>query len=143
MKAIHVLLLFVAISFASIAVAQEKSAPDLRLKEVYSEQNLSQMHQASIDYLNFYLDNGWFVVENDVMPKVLHSPYLYYVDEETGMKSDRMVTSIELDNMNIMKFHIETEFDKKTFYRVADTGIILGFHSSKDLANMYNKSKNK
>lgn len=142
---INVILLFAFCYFLSGTLyAQSSVEPDERLYVAYSESDLIQLKQnspATIDLLNFKLDNSWFIVEEELMTKVGNSPYLYYLDTETGQASTQMVEEINLDNLNIAEYYIEADYNRRVFYRIGNSGLVLGIYSSKEFVKLYNQSK--
>ncbi|HOY40086.1 MAG TPA: hypothetical protein PLK75_12380 [Bacteroidales bacterium] len=145
MKKIKLAGIFLILLISGVAVAQSSIEPDPRLKAIYSEDNLQQMKintPVQLDVLNFNLDHSWFIVEDAIFDKVKDSPYLYYVDPETGFQSENKVTSIDFSSVNIALYWVDQQYDRRVFYRVGDTGIVLGFYSSKEMVTMYNQSKN-
>lgn len=145
MKTINLVLLCLAMLVSTVLTAQKSVVPDQRLKQIYSDEELARMNANSnttIEYLNFCLQRSWFLADESVMEKVQNSPYLYYVNQETGLKSDIMVTSVNFENFNVLLYYSEPAYDKRVFYRIGDTGYVIGFYSVKELAEMYNNEKN-
>jgi len=145
MKKLKLASILIILLISSAVMAQNTVEPDARLKAVYSEENLQSMKTNSssqLDVLNFNLDHSWFLVDEAIYDKVKDSPYLYFVDTETGLQSNTKVTSIDFTKVNIALYWVDVQYDKRVFYRVGDTGYVLGFYSTKELVNMYNESKN-
>jgi len=133
-----------AMSFSLVMIAQQSIEPDQRLRTVYSDEMLESMKStasATIEFLNFSLDHSWFLADESIIEKVSNSPYLYYVDHETGLQSDNKVVDADFTNFNIFDYYFEREHTRRTFYRIGDTGYIIGFYSGTELVEMFNASK--
>ena len=129
MKTINLILLCLAMLVSTVLTAQKTVEPDQRLKQIYSDEELTRMNANSnsiIVYLNFCLQSSWFLADESILEKVQNSPYLYYIDEETGLKSDIKVTAIDFTNVNVLQYYVETQYSTRVFYRVGDTGYIIG-----------------
>jgi hypothetical protein len=129
---------------ANFSIGQNIIEPDERLSAAYSEQDLIQMkthNPETIELLNFKLDNSWFIAGEDIMQKVQDSPYLYYLNLETGQASTQMVEEINPENLNIAEYFIETNYNRRVFYRIGNSGIVIGFYSIKEFVEMYNENK--
>jgi hypothetical protein len=146
MKTFYLFLFLAFILTSNIVLSQSNIEPDQRLKAIYSEQDLIQLKTNSpeiVDLLNFQLDNAWFIAGEEVLSKVQDSPYLYYIDKETGQKSDIRVEEINPDNINIAEFFVERDYNRHVFYKVGDSGVVLGFYSIKKFTDMYNNYKSR
>ncbi len=67
---------------------------------------------------------------------------MYYKAPATGEKTDVQVKNVDLDNINIATFYFEREYDSYKFYKIGDTGIIIGFYPAIENAKKYNNFKN-
>lgn len=146
MKTFSLFLFLAFVLTSNIVVSQSNIEPDQRLKAIYSEQDLIQLKNNSpeiVDLLNFQLNNAWFIAGEEVLPKVQDSPFLYYIDKESGQASDIRVEEIDPENLNIAEFYVERDYNKHVFYKVGNSGVVLGFYSIKEFTNMYNNYKSR
>lgn len=146
MKTLSLFLFISIILTSNIVMSQSSIEPDKRLKAIYSETDLIRMqthNPETIDLLNFQLDNSWFIAGEEILPKVQDAPYLYYLDKETGQASDIRVEQIDPNNLNVAEFYIEKDFNRHVFYKVGNSGTIIGFYSTKEFAKIYNNYKSR
>ncbi len=135
-------LLFI-LSFSAIVTlpvfSQSNVTPDSRLSAVYSADylnNLSVNNQKELQYLNWYLDNSYRIVEAGA-DKCSAMPYLEMIDPATKIITGN-AESVDEGNFNILLYSFERQYDKKTYYRIGDTGYAIVFESYKKLAENFN-----
>lgn len=116
---------------------------DSRLEEVFSEtyiQNLTENHPNDLDYLNWYLDNSYVIIE--ISPeKCEYLPYLKHFDPVTKSVGENVI-DLDQENLNVYRYSFERLYDKSTTYRIGDSGKAIVFISQKDLATNFNKHQN-
>jgi len=127
-------------------IGQNKTGIDNRLKEGYDLnylENLETNSPSTLRILTYDLDHSWFIAGEEISPKAPSMDYLYYKDLTTGERTDVQVENIDLDNINIALFYYEREHQAHKFYKIGNTGIIIGFYSALENAKRYNNLKNK
>lgn len=137
MKKIFVILgiLFVGVMYSQAQTA----APDARLDAVYSEeylQDLSANNPEKLEYMNWYLDNSYSIVDAG-LEKCQQMEYLKHFDPINKIVGDN-VEDIDEVSFNIYKFHFERQYDKKSYYRIGNSGKALVLDSYKSLAKKFN-----
>ncbi len=140
-----IVILFLAIStvFATHLFAQQSIVADARLSDVYSQDYLNDLEQNNpqeIEYLNWYLDNSYQIVYAGV-EKCEQMPCLKHLNTETKLPGE-IVNSINEEDFNILLYSFERGYDKKTHYRIGNTGYAIVFESHLKLAENFNTYKN-
>jgi hypothetical protein len=140
MKKIIVIL---GILFFGIMSSQAQTiTPDARLDVVYSEdylQNLTDNNPEKLEYMNWYLDNSYFIINGDI-EKSSQFPYLKHYDPSTKTVGEN-VQSINETDFNLYLYDFRRKLEGRTSYRIGDTGLIIVFESHKKLAEKFNKYK--
>ena len=127
----------------ALAGFSQQTEPDSRLLSRYDAGYLQQLKENSprtLEILNYSLDNAWYVFTAD-SDKAEGLPELYFIDESTGKFGNLRVEKINPQNMNIYDFYFEQGYENRTFYRIGDSDMVLGFYSLKEMAEKFNKSK--
>ncbi|HOZ31058.1 MAG TPA: hypothetical protein PLL66_09090 [Bacteroidales bacterium] len=140
-----IMLLFSICALLSYTKAQSELKPDLRLNKAYDQEyleNLRQNSPSTLEYLNFELDNSWFIAGPEILPKADAMEYLYYRDPVSGEKSDIRVEVSDVEDINIAEYYYDRKYESHVFYKIGDSGMIIGFYSVKETAQKYNISKN-
>ena len=141
----NVFLFFLSISFTLAVSAQEKTEIDSRLENEYQIeylQNLQENSPSTLRLLNYNLDYSWFIAGEEISSKIPSMEYLYYKDPLTQEKSENKVESIDINNINIAEYFYERGHDVHKFYKIGNTGIVIGFYSALENAKKYNNHKN-
>ena len=137
-----IVILLIAMMLSGISYAQTVQI-DPRLEKAYSQEQLQRMQKETpiiIELLNYELDYSWYIAEPEMSQKIDDIEYLYYKDPETGEKAG-MVQSLEKGKVNIAEFYYSRPYDSRSFYRVGNTGTIIGFYSNKEISEMFNATK--
>ncbi len=125
--------------------SQEKAIIDNRLERGYQIEyleNLAKKSPSTLRLLTYNLDHSWFIAGDEINSKETSMEYLYYKDPLTQEKTDTKVNNIDINNLNIAEFYYEREYDTHKFYRIGNTGIIIGFYSALENAKRFNNHKN-
>ncbi|MBI4645846.1 MAG: hypothetical protein HY738_04400, partial [Bacteroidia bacterium] len=69
------------------------------------------------------------------------STELQRIDPKTGQKLDNPVTTDDLSNFNLYQFDYKVQKEKRTYYKLGDTGKILILLSDNEISKEYVKSK--
>lgn len=139
------MLLTLVFAVLSLLQAQSLLQPDPRLKKGYESEYLELLRQnypSTLEILNFELDNAWFIAGPEIAPKAETMEYLYYRDPITGDKTDERVEETNVENINICEYYYDKKYDSHVFYKIGDTGVIIGFYSVLEMAKKFNSSKN-
>lgn len=135
-------LIFAVISFSQ---AQSVLKPDARLNKTYDSEyleNLRQNSPSTLEILNFELDNSWFIAGPELLPKIETMDYLYYRDPVTGDKTDTKFLETNPNKINIAECYFERQHNTYIYYKIGDSGEIIGFYSAMETAKRFNISKN-
>lgn len=143
--AIFWILLIALIALANSATSQNNNTAgfDKRLEKSFDKEylnNLKNNSPVTLELLNFGLDHAWYIAD-EMFEKINDIDYLYFKDITTGEKSTNKVLKIDFNNMNITEYFYEQNLNARTFYKVSDTNIIIGFYSLNEIADMFNKEK--
>lgn len=139
------ILLISICALLSYTQAQSEIQPDLRLIKAHDKEymeNLRQNSPSTLEYLNFKLDNSWFIAGPEILSKTDAMEYLYYKDTISGEKADIRVEVSDVEDINIAEYFYDRKYDTHVFYKIGDSGMIIGFYSVKETARKYNISKN-
>jgi len=140
---IVILLLAISTVFATHSMSQQIINVDSRLSVVYDQDyinDLLQNNPQELEYLNWYLDNSYVIVFAG-QDKCAQMPYLKYINPEDKSIGEN-VMSIDEENFNIFLYSFERQYDKKSHYRIGDTGYAVIFESHLKLAENFNKYQN-
>jgi hypothetical protein len=132
------LLVLALILIASLTVFGQFVDPRLQVK--YSEneiQSISYNHPNELNYLNWYLDNSFVIIDMSV-EKCEYLPYLKHYDPSTKTVGEN-VSEISEENFNVLLFSYERKYDKSSTYRIGNSGKAIVFLSEKDLVSNFNK----
>jgi hypothetical protein len=137
------LLLTGALMVIALLSFGQSVTPDERLSVRYDKAYLDQLAEnapVTLKLMNFSLDHAWFI-EEGLEEKYESLPQLYYINPETGEKSDTPVRSFNAADFNMYACYFEQGLYNRTYYRIGNTGIVVAFYSSAEVAEMYNKEK--
>jgi hypothetical protein len=127
----------------ALSCVAQSVTPDERLLVRYDNeylQNLSQNSPETLELLNYSLDHAWYV-EKGLEEKYSTIQELYFMDTEIGEKSKLSVKSVNFENINIFNYYFEQGLNNRTYYKIENSGIVIGFYSLSEMAEMYNKEK--
>ncbi|MDD2635599.1 MAG: hypothetical protein PHW82_08900 [Bacteroidales bacterium] len=145
-KSLTMIVLFIALNFITISIlGQNEKEIDNRLKEGYELSylnNLKTNSPSTLSILTYDLDYSWFIAGEEISSKAPNMEYLYYKDPSTGEKTDVRVESVDIENINISSFYYERGHDTYKFYKIGNSGVIIGFYSALENAKRYNNYKN-
>jgi hypothetical protein len=136
------ILLAVCLLFTGTSLLAQTIHADSRLLEKYDQEYLTELltnAPRTLDYLNFSADNAWFIAEG-LDEKYESLPKLMYINKQTGYEGEA-VESIDFNNLNIYSFYFEQGYQHRMYYRVGETGYIIGFYSIEELSALYNQQK--
>ncbi|MDD3741079.1 MAG: hypothetical protein PHH30_07540, partial [Bacteroidales bacterium] len=143
LKSLMLLTLICAVT--TLLQAQTLLQADPRLEKAYDSEYLEHLRQNSpstLEILNFELDNSWFIAGPEIAAKADGMEYLYYRDPVSGEKTDVRVEDTNIEEINIAEYFFDRKYDSYVFYKIGDSGMIIGFYSSLETAKRFNISKN-
>ena len=117
---------------------------DSKLSAVYSPEQLIQMKQTSpdaIEYFNFYVNNS-YVITNFVADKPMDYKELHKINPQTKEILSDVVKTSDIVNFNPYLFDCNPDMDKRTYYKMGDTGKLLIMLSRKEIDKKF-RIKNK
>lgn len=121
--------------------SQEEQDIDLRLKQVFSEEylnNLSQNYPSELEYLNWCLDNSYYIISDLDIEKYESLPYLKYYNSDTKTIGS-IVEDIEVGSINIFLYSFEINYNSGSMYRIGNSGKTIYFYSNEYLSATFNK----
>ncbi|MDR2008980.1 MAG: hypothetical protein LBQ22_00675 [Bacteroidales bacterium] len=137
-------LFFAFLSLMALSAVSQKVQVDNRLKACFDADYLVNLQNGpssiTLEILNFSLDHAWYKAD-ELKEKIDGFEYLYYKDISTGERSDKRVEKIDWNNINIYEYYFDQGGNNRTFYKIGDTGTIIGFYSLVEVADMFNKEK--
>jgi len=136
-------LLFSLLCLFTLIAGAQSIHVDSRLDAVYSEDyidNLVENNPQKVKYLNWCLDNSYTIVYAGV-DKCEQMPYLKHFDPVNKIVGEN-VENIDETNFNIFMYQFERQFDKKTYYRIGNTGKAIIFESNSKLTKNFNNYSN-
>ncbi len=131
-------LLLVVLVFVLGFTAYSQQA-DSKLYDVYTLdqiENFRQKNPASVDYMNFYVNNVAMIVD---FPdgKPIEVQQLFKIDPKTGtVLSDEIVQS-DLVDFNPYLYNCKPANNKSTYYTIGSTGKLLIMSSTQEMARKY------
>lgn len=139
-----VTLLFATCILLSGGTAQTIVKADERIKAVYEESYIATLEEKNpqvLEYLNFSLDNGYFIDESFPPDKYETLPELFVIDPATKKVIQESVTGEMIHGINILACRFERADNARTYYRIGDTGKVIVLYSVKELTAKFNEYK--
>ena len=125
--------------FCTLSVAQEKESSklvtaDSRLVDAMGEsfvERIEKENQNMVIYNNFFLDNSYYISElPDGKSDFLNSLKTLPISPETDQKE-----------INVLKYELNLNFDKETYFRMENSNKVMIFYSNEDLIRKYNEHR--
>ena len=112
---------------------------DSKLYDVYTLnqiENFRQNNPASIDYMNFYVNNVATIVD---FPegKQIETQQLFRIDPKTGTVLSDEITESDLMDFNPYLYNCKPANETNTYYTIGSTGKLLIMHSTQEMARKY------
>jgi len=120
-------LLFTLNSFAQIS--------DPKLSAVYSPEQLNNLKNTmpgSIDYLNYYVNNSYRIVDFPTEKAIEHR-MLKKIDPLTGQTINQEITINDIRDFNPYLFNCKPQMTSRTYYKIGNTGKMLIMYSHKEI----------
>lgn len=135
-------LLFLFVLLANIGLAQENPQIDERLLTAYDSEYLHKLANENpqlLDYYTFKLDHSYYIMDLDVDTDKEY-PLLYKMDYSSKSKESTPVENVDVDTFNILEYATENKPERRTVYRIGDSGLALVIYSEKEIAEEFNKT---
>ncbi len=137
-KSVLWLSVFLFLLFSSqLSIAQTSS----KVEEVYGANYRSELSVQRINYLEFYANNGYEIVEKAVIPDEKFLKLSEVPLQDKKVKFARPV--FDANNFNPLKYQFKRNKNLDVAYRVDGTNLIVVLWSETKLAEAYNKSQGK
>ena len=127
------LALFLMMPFLTLA-QKSSNGIDQRLNAKYSVEylnNLKSQDPAALDYLNYFVENVYRII--DMPDKQIVCLDLMRVD----VANNQPITLAEMKNFNFYNYNCTILPDKRMFYKIKNTGKLLIIVSEKDLKDSF------
>ena len=131
-------IIVIVLSFLGLAGirAQEKNLliPDSRLYEAFDAAFVNKMaaeNQNLLLYYNLFLDSSFFVME-------IPEEKINVAEEYDPLP---IPDTLEINEINILKYDIRLDFDKRTMYRWGESCKVIVFRKGDEFTAMYNKQR--
>ncbi len=134
-----IVLIFSFIFLITAYISAQSIYVDSRLDAVYSEEYLNDLVENNpqhLKYLNWYLDNSYNIIYVG-LEKSQQMPYLKHLDPVNKIIGDN-VENIDQENFNVFMYQFERKYDKKSYYRIGNTGNAIVFDSDLKIAKNFN-----
>lgn len=125
------------------SIAQEQGSYDERLLYRFDQATLEafvETNPSKIDYLNFYLDNAFYVQD---VSEAIPEKWNVYPDIKDFLaepNEDELDLSLELENINILKYNVQFFENKENVFRYGDTGKLIILRSKSEIYHLYNQN---
>lgn len=140
-------LFFIAffVFFSLIGFSQsKKNIPDKRLYEVYSSDEINRMLNSDLkqlEYLNYYLDNCYYVVSLNNSQKPIEGIDIKLVTDKKTGKNFNEKTYLK-GNFNVLKYNFNTGDTYALTYVWKEAGIAIVFRPEKHIKEDFEKKYN-
>ncbi|NTW34334.1 MAG: hypothetical protein HGB12_17230 [Bacteroidetes bacterium] len=130
------LLLFSAISVIR-SYAQTCITPDPKLYECFDSSFIKSTllkSPESILYYNFYLNNSYYIIDNDTKKPTTEALDIYKVEKSVKGKTEKIeffssdLSNFDIKKLNVLMYDFEIDFNKYTTYKMGKTGKLLIFY---------------
>ena len=114
---------------------------DQRLIDVYGESRIQELifeQPQFIDYMNYYVKNGYQILYNVPERKL---PYFKDISTISNSRTREIITPNDLDNLNILLLDIQRKQDEHLTYKVGDSGTVVVFVAPKNVLRDFNALK--
>jgi|GEM_PF-1286475 hypothetical protein len=140
MRLTKILLLTIAIFFASFSKAQ---MPDSKLSAVYTPEHLNNLkhnNPDAIEYFNFYVNNS-FKITDLPQGKDLEKEELHKINPITKEITNEQIQMVDLVDFNPYLFSCKTDQNNRKYYSIGNTGKLLIMFSNKEIQEKFRNSK--
>lgn len=131
-------IIVIVLSFLGLAGirAQEKNLliPDSRLYEAFDAAFVNKMaaeNQNLLLYYNLFLDSSFYVME-------VPEEKINVAEEYDPLP---IPDTLEINEINILKYDIRLDFDKRTMYRWGESCKVIVFRKGDEFSAIYNKQR--
>lgn len=114
--------------------------PDDRLSEFYPDKHIQKLltHQPEIiSYWNYFLDNS-YVIEDLPTGKSVSYPNFEDLAKVNPETSQQFEVSLVESEINVLLFNLRIQKDRRTSFRLGDTGKVITFYSKDEFIANYN-----
>jgi len=121
-----------------------KVVPDKRLVEVYGNDGVSDLLKSNskhIEYLNYYLDNCYYVLNLNNCPKPIEGIDIKLVTNKKNGQSFSERTFIK-EKFNVLKYNFNTGDNYALTYIWKEAGIAIVFRPEKHIKEDFEKTLN-
>lgn len=120
--------------------AADAVVPDSRLSEFFPDKHIQKLltHQPEIiSYWNYFLDNSYVIqsLPNEKANSYRNFADLAKINPETNEQFD---VSLNESEINVLLFNLRIQKDKRTTFRLGDTGKTITFYSKDEFLASYN-----
>tara|TARA_R110002050_G_scaffold102774_1_gene211630 strand:- start:79490 stop:79834 length:345 start_codon:yes stop_codon:yes gene_type:complete len=108
---------------------------------MYGQTRLDELLQDQpeyIDYLNFYVKNAFYILENIPEKKLEGSPD---ISELVFITSGKSVQIEDIENLNILLISLKRNSNEYYTYKIGNTGKAIIFRAPQDMLDDYNTTK--
>lgn len=110
---------------------------DQRVIDLYGESRVSQMindQPAFINYLNYYVENGFKILTNVPQEKLIHFEDISVIK---NTRTGENLTSDDVNNLNILLLSIERGQDQHLTYKIGNSGMVVVFVAPSQVMKEY------
>ena len=117
---------------------------DSKLSAVYSPEELISIKQSSpnaIEYFNFYVNNS-YVITYFVADKPMDYKELHKINPQTKEVLSDAITTSDVTDFNPYLFDCNPDTEKRTYYKMGNTGKLLIMLSRKEIQKKFRMKNN-
>lgn len=136
-------ILFIVLVLCKISVSQNNNSIkniDKRLYEVYDSLFIDKQMKQNSDFLlrkMFFINNGYKIISLPEGKSLASYPDILL------LKKEQYDDDCDLNYINPLKYSIKRYKDKRSIYKIGNTGKIIIFYSEKEFVKKYNNYKYK
>lgn len=137
-------LLFLFCAFYALNLsAQQQSTFDSRLLFRYEAEfleNLYRTNPSKLDYLNFYVENSYSLLQLEEIPAEKLNEFPDILEHINIPENYTLPNTIDQENFNILLFDVVFKENQSSTYRIGDSNILVYLKSKNEIYSLFNKT---
>ena len=137
-------LLFLFCAFYALNLsAQQQSTFDSRLLFRYEAEfleNLYRTNPSKRDYLNFYVENSYSLLQLEEIPAEKLNEFPDILEHINIPENYTLPNTIDQENFNILLFDVVFKENQSSTYRIGDSNILVYLKSKNEIYSLFNKT---
>jgi hypothetical protein len=104
---------------------------------------LQENDPQSIAYLNFSAEYSYKIIETFPSEKINYLPILFKLDKSKKTADSSTNFIVDKNNFNLFEYYFERDQNKRKYFRIGNSDLVLELFSEKETIEAYNQLYNK